>query len=217
MVKNLPAVWETQVQSLGREDALKNRTANHSSILAWKISWTEEPSGLQSMGSQRVGHNWATSLSFFLSIMFNDFPGSSAGKESTWNAGDLGSILGSGRSSGAGTGNPLQYSCLENFMDRGAWRAIVHGVTKVWYNLLTKPPPPWRLCPKARRSPGGGNGNPFQYSCLENSTVREAWWAIVHGVTKSWTWLSDSHFHFFCSCTYSLTQKTVPQMGNTPP
>ena len=57
MVKNLPAVWETQVQSLGREDALKNRTANHSSILAWKISWTEEPSGLQSMGSQRVGHN----------------------------------------------------------------------------------------------------------------------------------------------------------------
>ena len=56
-VKNLPAVQETHVQSLGREDPLEKETATHSSILAWKISWTEEPGGLQSMGSQRVGHN----------------------------------------------------------------------------------------------------------------------------------------------------------------
>ena len=56
-VKNLPAVQETQVQSLGWEDPLKKKMATHSSILAWKISWTEEPGGLQSMGSQRVGHN----------------------------------------------------------------------------------------------------------------------------------------------------------------
>ena len=58
------------------------------------------------------------------------FPGSSVGKESTCNAGDLGSIPGLGRSPGGGHGNPLQYSCLENPMDRGAWQAAVHGVTK---------------------------------------------------------------------------------------
>ena len=56
-VKNLPAVQETQVQSLGWEDPLEKEMATHSSIIAWKISWTEEPSGLQSMGLQRVGHN----------------------------------------------------------------------------------------------------------------------------------------------------------------
>ena len=54
MVKNLPAVQETQVQSLGQEDPLEKGMATHSSILAWKILWTEEPRGLQSMGSQRV-------------------------------------------------------------------------------------------------------------------------------------------------------------------
>ena len=59
-VKNLPAVQETRVQSVGWEDPLEKATAIHSSILAWKISWTEEPGGLQSMGSQRVGHDWAT-------------------------------------------------------------------------------------------------------------------------------------------------------------
>ena len=57
MVKNLPAMQETQVRSLGREDPLENRMATHSSVLAWKIPWTEEPGRLQSMGSQRVGHD----------------------------------------------------------------------------------------------------------------------------------------------------------------
>ena len=56
-VKNLPAVQETWVRSLGWEDPLEKEMATHSSILAWKISWTEEPGGLQSMGSQRVGHD----------------------------------------------------------------------------------------------------------------------------------------------------------------
>ena len=57
MVKCLPAVQETWVQSLGREDPLKKEMATHSSTLAWKIPWTEEPGRLQSMGSQRVGHD----------------------------------------------------------------------------------------------------------------------------------------------------------------
>ena len=62
MVKCLPARWETRVQSLGREDPLEKEMATHSSTLAWKIPWTEEPGMLQSMGSQRVGHDRATSL-----------------------------------------------------------------------------------------------------------------------------------------------------------
>ena len=57
MVKNLPKVQETRVQALAREDPLEKGMATHSSILAWRIPWTEEPGGLQSMGSQRVGHN----------------------------------------------------------------------------------------------------------------------------------------------------------------
>ena len=61
-----------------------------------------------------------------------DFPGDSGGKESTCNTGDPDSISGSGRSHGEGNGNPFQYSCLDNPMDRGVWRATVHGVTKSW-------------------------------------------------------------------------------------
>ena len=57
MVKNLPANTEDQVLSLGQEDLLEEETATHSSILAWRIPWTEEPDRLQSIGSQRVGHD----------------------------------------------------------------------------------------------------------------------------------------------------------------
>ena len=57
MVKNLPAGQETQLPSLGQEDALEKRMATHSSILAWRIRWAEEPGGLQSMELQRVRHN----------------------------------------------------------------------------------------------------------------------------------------------------------------
>ena len=57
MVKHLPTMWETQVQSLGQEDLLEKEMATHSSILAWKIPWMEKPGRLQSMGSQRVRHN----------------------------------------------------------------------------------------------------------------------------------------------------------------
>ena len=64
-----------------------------------------------------------------------DFPGGSDGKETTYNAGDPGLITESGRSPGGGNGNPLQYSCLGNSMDREAWRATVHGVTKSWTPL----------------------------------------------------------------------------------
>ena len=104
-VKRLLAMRDTWVRSLGREDPLEKEMAAHSSTLAWKIPWMEEPGGLQSVGLQRVGHNWATSLKRLLS-----FRHSSVGKESTCNPGDPGSIPESGRSAREGTGYPLQYS-----------------------------------------------------------------------------------------------------------
>ena len=60
MIKNLPAMQEMWFRSLGQRDPLEKETATLSSILAWEIPWTEEPGGIQSMGSQRVGHNLAT-------------------------------------------------------------------------------------------------------------------------------------------------------------
>ena len=66
MVKRLPTTQETRVRSLGQEDPLEKKMATHSSVLPWRIPWMEEPGGLQSMGSQRVGRNWATSLSLYM-------------------------------------------------------------------------------------------------------------------------------------------------------
>ena len=122
VVKRRPAMQETWVRSLGREDPLEKEMATHSSTLAWKIPWTEEPCKLQSMGSQKVGHDWATTS------------GGSVVKNLPANAGDSSYIPWSGRSPGEGNGNPLQYSCLENSMDRGTWQAIDHGVTlsQIW-------------------------------------------------------------------------------------
>jgi len=88
---------------------LEKAMAPHSSTLAWKIRWTEEPGGLQSIGLLRVGHDWATSLSLFTSCI------------------------------GEGDGNPLQCSCLENPRDGGAWWAAVYGVaqSRTWLKRLS--------------------------------------------------------------------------------
>ena len=79
--------------------------APHSSTLAWKIPWTEEPGRLQSMGSLRVGHDWGTSISLSRSCI------------------------------GEGNANPLQCSCLENPRDGGAWWAAIYGVAQSWTQL----------------------------------------------------------------------------------
>ena len=92
LVKNMPAMQETWVQSLGWEYPLEKRMAIHSTVLAWKIG--------------------------------------SDSKEYACNAGDLGSILGLGISSGEKNGYPLYCSGLENSMNRGAWQVTVHGVAK---------------------------------------------------------------------------------------
>ena len=74
--------------------------------------------------------NFYLKILVFLIYIYVGFPGGSDGKASACNAEDPGSIPGSGRSPGEGNGNPLQYSCLENSMDGGAWWATVHGITK---------------------------------------------------------------------------------------
>ena len=86
-------------------------------------------------GKVRGGINWETGIDTYTvlytkQITNKGFPGGSDGKASVYDVGDLGSIPGLGRSAGEGNGNPLQYSCLENPMDREAWRGTVHGVAK---------------------------------------------------------------------------------------
>ena len=108
------------VWSLGGEDPLEEGTATHSSILAWRIPWTEEPGGLQSIGLQRVGHDWSDlARTHMAPVGLNGID-----LDCQW----LHCV-------GEGKGNPLQYSCLENPMDRGAWWATVHRVAKSWTRL----------------------------------------------------------------------------------
>ena len=110
---------------------------------------------------------------------------------------DAVSIPGSRRSPGVGNSNPLQYSCLENYMGRGAWWATIHMVAKGRTRLKPLSMHWWlsgkeSACdagdegsiPGSGRSPGEENGYPLQYSCLGNPMDRGAWQAIVHGVTK---------------------------------
>ena len=90
----------------------------------WELVWTGWPGVLRFMGSQWVRHDWGTELNWTDYILFG-LPSWLSSKETSCNTGDLGSIPGLGRSPGGGNGYPLQYSCLENSMDRGSWRPIV--------------------------------------------------------------------------------------------
>ena len=99
VVKNSPAMQDT-FWPLGWKNPLEKKMATHCSILAWEIPWTEEPGRLQSMGSLRVGHDWATSLSLFAFMHWRR------------------------------NGNPLQCSCLENPRDGRAWWASIYGVAQ---------------------------------------------------------------------------------------
>ena len=122
--------------------------ATHSSTLAWKIPWTEEPGRLQSMGLHRVGHNWATSLSLFTFMHWRGkwqpmpvfLPGESHGRRSLVGCSPWGRSESdrtewlyfhfSSSCIGEGNGNPLQCSCLENPRVGGAWWAAVYGVAQ---------------------------------------------------------------------------------------
>ena len=128
MVKRLPTMRDTRVQSLGQEDLLQKEMATHSSILAWKIPWMEEPGRLQSVGSQGVRHDWATKHSIaHILWKYSEFTVLCC---FLMLSKDMGSISEWGRSLAEGNGNSLQYSCLENSMGRGVSQAIVHGIVK---------------------------------------------------------------------------------------
>ena len=125
MVKKLPAMWETRIQSLSWEDPLEKDPLQYSGL--------ENSTDCIVHG---VTKSWARLIDFHFQIIKSvGFPGSSDSKESVCNAGDSGSIPGSGRSPGEGNGYPFQYSCLENSLDRGAWWATVLGVAKSWTQL----------------------------------------------------------------------------------
>ena len=108
--------------------ALEKEMATHSSVLAWRIP---------GMGSHRVRHDWSDLAVAVAYHLYLGFPGGSEGKESVCNAGDTGSIPGLGWSPGEGNGCPLQYSWLENSMDRGAWWATVPGSQRVGHSWVT--------------------------------------------------------------------------------
>ena len=124
------------------------------------------------------------------------FPCGSGGKESTSNAGDPGSIPGSGRSAGEGIGYPLQYSCTS---------LVAQLVKKSTCNAGDL-----GLSLGLGRSPGEGNGHPLQFSGLENSMD-----CIIHGVTKSQTQLSDLHFHFHLLSTKILNFHLMSKVSSS--
>ena len=155
--------------------------APYSSTLACKIPWMEEPGGLQSMGSLRVRHDWATSLSIFTLMHWRRkwqptpvfLPGESQGRGAWWAAvygvaqsrTQLKRLSSNKLSLGfPGGSDGKEYAC--NARDLG----LILG---------------------SGRSPGEETGYPFQYSCLENTMDRGAWWVTAHGVARSQTWLSN--------------------------
>ena len=139
LVKNPPAKRETWVWSLDWEDPLEKGKATHSSILAWIIPWTVH--GVTKSWTRLSDvHVRFTSFIHFTNYQqwetghrcthWRSFPGGSVVKNPPANAGDVGSIPRLGRSPGERNVIPLQYSCLENYTNRGVWRANVHGVAK---------------------------------------------------------------------------------------
>ena len=134
MVKNLPSMWETWVPSIIREDPLEKEMATHSTILAWRIPWTESTVAwwttvhgvAESDTTKRLTHTHTHTHTQYrasqVALVVKNPPA---------NAGDIrdmSSIPGLGRSPGGVHGNLFQYSCLETPMDRVARKAIVHGV-----------------------------------------------------------------------------------------
>ena len=112
----------------------KKKSTYFSSRLAWSSAGHEDT------------RTYTRSLVFDCEHIDLGFPGVLVSKESACNAGDQGSIPGLGRSPEEGNGNPLQHSCLENPMDRGAWWTTVHGVARVGHDWVTKPPRVDLLC-----------------------------------------------------------------------
>ena len=114
-VKNLPEMQETWVQSLGWENPLEKGRATHSSILAWRIQWTEEPDGLQSLGLQRVGHDWVTNMVLIIMVI-NRFHPLFASKDPH---------------------DPFQINTGEKTKGGCNWYRVVQALFHLWLSSLT--------------------------------------------------------------------------------
>ena len=166
--------------------------APHSSILAWKIPWMEEPGRLESMGSLRVGHDWATSLSLFTFMHWRRkwqptpvfLPGESQGRGAWW-AADYGVAQSRARLKRLSSSSS---SVIFGFLDGSNGKESVCNALDMG------------SIPGLGRYPGKGNGNPFHYSCLENSMGRGAWWATVHVSQRvGHNWVTNTFNAFFAA------------------
>ena len=213
--------------------------APHSSTLAWKIPWMEEPGGLQSMGSLRVRHDWATSLSLFTFMHWRRkwqpipvfLPGKSQGQRSLGGLPSLG-LHRVGHDWSDLAACPVLYKsntcccCCWNYLKALCciyrenmtwdlkiksylyqWQSSIHSCgcnnRAICSNLgfLDGSGSKESACnagdlgsiPGSGRSPGDGNSNPLQYSDLENSMDRGVWWAAVYGVAQSLTQSRTAH------------------------
>ena len=208
MVKSACNVGDP-VQSLRREDPLQKGMAAHSSILAWKYPWTEEHGGLQSMGSQTVGHNWTTNthihtihiIIILFTFIFFPFVFIS------WKLITLQYCSGFCHTL---TWISHGFTCFPNpdlpsrlplftLKHDGINNLFCHHTlitaTVCWASqvaLVVKNPPAnagdlrnMSFIPRSRRFPGGGHSNPLQCSCLENPMARGACRATVHGIAES--------------------------------
>ena len=195
LAKNLPAMWETWVWSLGWEDPLEKGKAIHSSMLAWRTPWTVE-----SMGSQRVGHDWATftTKKRLYSTWSHPWQRSSSWccLLPLWSSVPFRFSCSLTAGCLLQMGVPLRLDNLLSFPGTVLWPSL-RSRSDRWLDSSVGREAASQ-CRRRRspsssgRSPGGGNGNPLQYSCLGNPMDRGAWWATVHGVIKSWTWLRAS-------------------------
>ena len=173
---------DTWVRSLGWEDPLEKEMATHSSILACRIPWTEEPGGLQSTGLQRVRHDWAISLSLSLSL-------SLVCRRRQWHPTPV--LL----------GNPLQCSCLGNSMNRRARRAIVHEATKSRtllsdFRLLAHSMLLILLSQTLLWKNGNNSGTHLRWGCRDNKMQRDGCKAFRRAS-------STQQFSANISCDYS--------------
>ena len=222
MVKNLLAVQETQVLSLGQEYPLEKGKVIHSNILAWRIPWTEEPGGLQSMGSQRVRQDWVTNsllhylaFAFFVKDKLIAFIESVSGLYSvpfiyfvnnTLYWGFLGSSVGKESACNAGGCGSIPG------LKRSPGEGIGHPLQFTWASLVTQTIKNllamretwvWSL----------GWEHPLKEGMAIHSTIlvwrmpinRGTWWATVQGITKSWhDWVTKHSTVAYCTDYYNF-------------